>query len=85
MGSGPHSPLNWGATAREGFGSPQWSDNVARMHAFMQDHPEVEVTTPIVNGTGEFLAVWPGGRVSDASLGWLMDRLEQHFRGVLPE
>lgn len=85
MGSGPHSPLNWSAAARDGFSSPQWTDNVARMHLFMKDHPEVVIRTPIDSGTEQFTAKWPDGEASDASLGWLMDRLEQHFRGALPE
>ena len=71
----------WDATAREGFGgSPQWSDNVARMHAFTREHPEVKITTPIESGSHDFRAEWPGHDVADTSLGWLMDKLEQHFR-----
>ena len=65
---------------REGLSSPQWTDNAARMHLFMQAHPEVEITMPTEGKTSGFRAVWPRGDVSDASLGWLMDKLEQHFR-----
>jgi len=83
MGAGPHGGTYGGGSsaAREGFGSPQWSDNVARMHAFMRDHPDVCVTTPMDNGTTEFRA-HQGGKViaADTSLGWLMDHLEQKFR-----
>jgi hypothetical protein len=72
---------DWQATAREGFGSPQWSDNVTRMHLFMREHPEVRITTPVENGTREFIAAQDGGLLAaDTSLGWLMDKLEQHYR-----
>jgi hypothetical protein len=69
------------AAAREGFSaSPQWTDNVARMHLFMQAHQEVDIRTPLDSGTGQFTAQWPGGEASDTSLGGLMDQLEQHFK-----
>jgi hypothetical protein len=72
---------DWRATAREGFGgSPQWTDNVARMHLFMREHPEVKISTPMENGSGDFRAEWAAEVVSDASLGWLMDKLERHYR-----
>ena len=64
---------------REGLSSPQWTDNVARKELFLRAHPEVRITTPLENGTGEFMAVWPDGGASDKSLGWLMDQLERHF------
>lgn len=60
--------------------SPQWSDNVGRMHLFMRVHPEVKITVPMKNGTDEFIATWPGGSATDRSLGWLMDSLEKRFR-----
>jgi hypothetical protein len=72
---------DWRTTAREGFGSPQWTDNVGRMHLFMDRHPDVVITTPLSNGMGSFRAKWPDGEASDASLGWLMDKLEQRFDG----
>lgn len=65
----------------ERFGSPQWSDNVGRMHAFMRKHPEVIITTPMQNGTDDFIAAWPDDEVRDRSLGWLMDNLEERFAG----
>ena len=72
MGRGPE-PL-------PGLRSPQWSDNVGRMHLFMRAHPEVTVTVPRENGTDEFIATWDGGEARDRSLGWLMDSLEKRFR-----
>lgn len=59
--------------------SPMWSDNVGRMHLFMEKHPEVKVTVPRQNGTPDFIATWPDGELKDTSLGWLMDKLEKLF------
>ena len=72
MGRGPE-PL-------PGLRSGQWTDNVARMHKFMQAHPEVVITTPLKNGTQDFIASWPDGEARDRSLGWLMDSLDKRFR-----
>lgn len=77
-GSGPG-----GSTGSGHFGSAQWSDNVGRMHLFMQDHPEVKITVPRENGTADFIATWEGGEAKDRSLGWLMDRLTERFDGSL--
>lgn len=76
----PPYPHESASAALEGFSSSGWTDNAARMHKFMKEHPEVKITTPPNGQTSGFRAVWPGGDVSDASLGWLMDKLEQHFR-----
>lgn len=73
-GSGPG-----GRSGSDSFGSPQWTDNVGRMFLFMQEHPEVKITTPRENGTADFVATWEGGEAKDRSLGWLMDRLEERF------
>lgn len=85
MGAGPHG----GVHGQDRFGSPQWTDNVGRMHLFIQAHPEVSITVPRQNGTKDFIAVWvevsgddgEGARVEvrDRSLGWLMDHVEQRF------
>ena len=65
-----------------GLSSPQWSDNIGRMHLFMQAHPEVKVTVPRENGTSDFIAAQDGEEVArDRSLGWLMDHLEKRFPG----
>ena len=65
-----------------GLGSPQWSDNVGRMHAFMKAHPGWTVTVPMRNGTPDFIATLDGKEVArDRSLGWLMDHLENRFKG----
>jgi hypothetical protein len=84
MGAGPHGGVH-GSPRRERFGSLQWSDNVARMHLFIKEHPEVSVTVPMKNGTDDFIATWTEGgeqaEVKDRSLGWLMDHLEERFRG----
>lgn len=68
----------------ERFGSPQWSDNVGRMHQFMKAHPEVKITVPSANGTKDFIATWPEDgkpvEARDRSLGWLMDHLEGLFK-----
>lgn len=63
------------------FTSPQWSDNVARMYKFAAKHPEVIITTPMQNESDDFIAKWPDGTARDRSLGWLMDKLEEEFRG----
>jgi hypothetical protein len=75
---GPHETRD---AARDGFtSSPQWSDNVTRMHQFMSRHSEVVITTPMTNGTAEFRA-HQGGEViaADTSLGWLMDQVEKRY------
>lgn len=77
--AGPHGGVH-GRPGRERFGSSQWSDNVARMHLFMERHPEVSITVPMKNGTDDFAATWPDGDLRDRSLGWLMDKLEERFR-----
>jgi hypothetical protein len=76
---GPHESIS---AALEGFSSsPQWTDNVVRKTLFLREHPEVEITSPLENGTGEFIASGPDGlSASSVALGWLMDELEQHFR-----
>ncbi len=72
-------PFSGGRPPAGRFGSPMWSDNVGRMHAFMRAHPEVKITVPMQNGTDDFIATWPGGELKDRSLGWLMDKLEHQF------
>ena len=69
-----------GQPAGNGYGSPQWSDNVGRMHLFMQRHPGIVITVPAQNGTRDFIAREGEKEVGrDTSLGWLMDNLEKRF------
>ena len=76
--SGPGS----GRDPLPGLGSPQWSDNVGRMHAFTAAHPGMTVTVPMKNGTPDFIAAQDGEEIArDRSLGWLMDHLEKRFPG----
>jgi hypothetical protein len=75
MGPGRQQPGSLGPA----HGSPQWTDNVARMHLFMEKHPEVEITTPRQNGTDDFIARWPDGELRDRSLGPLMTTVEGRF------
>ena len=73
--SGPHGS----AQPPWGLGS-KWTDNVGRMHRFMEAHPDITVTVPAKNGTSDFIATRDGEEIArDTSLGWLMDHLEKQF------
>jgi hypothetical protein len=72
--------------------APDYTDHVVRMHEFVRRHPHVSVTSPRINGTGEFVAAWVevsadpahdgvAEKISHERLGFLMGYLEARFDG----
>lgn len=70
--------------------APDYTDNVARMRAFIRRHPHVAILTPRTSGTGQFLAVWTEAspdpaedgatvKIGHERLSFLMGYLEGRF------
>ena len=75
------SSLEAAARAVMEAGKPpsQWTDNVARVYAVKQRHPEVEVVWPKGVRGRVFRATWPGGEAETGQLADLADILESTF------